>query len=318
MNEHDKHNDDEQGRREHYGAFYGLHEIPSGDRPLVVVLGNCQAEALRIALSSTGSEQLVDSVRVPPVHELSADDVPHLQRLLSRVDVLVAQPVREDYHDLAVGTTQVAARLRPQARLVRIPVIFYSGLYPYQVLARADGVGDPPVAPYHDLRTLALVGGRSGGPGSLTPQRRLEVYRQIASDSVQELAVREDRDDTLPISDLLTRAGAGAMWTINHPGNELLLPLAGRVRDHLGLASEQTDPGRVLLSSVLTPLLPEVIEALGLAEATPREDWVLGGQPTAASTVHEAQQQWYAEHPQVVEAGLERHRDRLALLGWSG
>lgn len=319
MSEHDVgKDDDEQGRREHYGVFYGLHEMPSSDRPLVVVLGNCQAEALRIALSSTEPEQLVDSVRVPPVHELSADDVPHLQRLLDRVDVLVAQPVREDYHDLPVGTAQVAARLRPQARLVRIPVIFYSGLYPYQVLARADGVGDPPVVPYHDLRTLALVGGRSGGPDSLTPQRRLAVYRQIASDSVQELALREDRDDTVPISDLLTRAGAEAMWTINHPGNELLLTLAARVRDHLGLAGEQTDPGRVLLRSVMTPLLPEVAEALGLADATPREDWMLGGQRTAQRTVHEAQQQWYAEHPQVVEAGLERHRDRLALLGWSG
>ncbi len=318
MSEHDQHPDDDQGRREHYGAFYGLHEMPSSDRPLVVVLGNCQAEALRIALSSTASEQLVDSVRVPPVHELSAADVPHLQRLLSRVDVLVAQPVREDYHELPVGTAQLAARLRPDARLVRFPVIFYAGLYPYQVLARSDGVGDPPVAPYHDLRTLALVGGCSGGPDSLTPQQRHEAYRQIASDSVQELADREVRDDTLPISDLLTPAGAGAMWTINHPGNEMLLPLAGRVRDHLGLAGEQTDPGRVLLSSVLTPLLPEVIEALELGAATPREDWVLGGQPTAQSTVQEVQQQWYAEHPQVVEAGLERHRDRLALLGWSG
>lgn len=314
MSEHD----DDAGRREHYGVFYGLHEVPSSDRPLLVVLGNCQAEALRIALSSTEPEPLIDSVRVPPVHELSADDVPHLQRLLSRVDVLVTQPVREDYHDLPLGTTQVTAQLPAQARLVRIPVIFYSGLYPYQVLARAEGVGDPPVAPYHDLRTLAATVGLTGGPGSLSLRQRLEAYRRIASDSVQELADRERRDDTVAISDMLTRAGADAVWTINHPGNELLLTLARRVRGHLGLPGEQIDPGRVLLSSVMTPLSPEVVEALGLADATSREHWVLGGEQTVDRTVREAQQQWYAEHPQVVEAGLERHRDRLALLGWSG
>ena len=58
----------DEGRRRHYGAFYGLEELPGTGRPRVLVHGNCQAEALRVAL---GTADALDTVRVPPVHELS-------------------------------------------------------------------------------------------------------------------------------------------------------------------------------------------------------------------------------------------------------
>ena len=108
----------DEGRRRHYGAFYGLEDLPSGDAPRLAVYGNCQAEALRVSLATAGT---VQSVRMPPVHELVADDLPHLERLLNWVDVLVAQSVADGYRGLPAGTAEVAARLRPDCLLYTSP-----------------------------------------------------------------------------------------------------------------------------------------------------------------------------------------------------
>ena len=59
----------DQGRREHYGEFYGLRPLPDDGRPLLLVHGNCQAEAMRVLLAGVGEHR---TVRVPPVHELEA------------------------------------------------------------------------------------------------------------------------------------------------------------------------------------------------------------------------------------------------------
>ena len=62
------HEEAAEGRRRHYGAFYGLEELPDGDRPRLAVHGNCQAEALRVAvehdlLDEADAEGLVEAWR---------------------------------------------------------------------------------------------------------------------------------------------------------------------------------------------------------------------------------------------------------------
>ena len=100
------------GRRLHYGEFYGLRPARKDDgRPLVVVHGNCQAESLRVLLGGS-----MRSVRVPPVHELERDDIPHLRRTLARASVLLSQPIQPDYRELPLGTAQVTAALPPGAQ----------------------------------------------------------------------------------------------------------------------------------------------------------------------------------------------------------
>lgn len=309
----------EDGRRQHYGEFYGLRPLRRTDAPLLLVFGNCQAEALRIAISGAGHAEipLVDSLRTPPVHELTADDVPHLQRWLARVDLLVAQPVRDGYRDLPLGTDEVAGHLPAGAVLVRIPSIRYAGLYPYQELVRGEGLADPPLVPYHDLRWLAAAAGLAGGPQTLTSQARRTAYRRIAADSLAELARRERVHETIPVSDVVAAAGAGAGWTINHPGNAVLLGLAQRVLAHVGLPGTPADPGRVLLRSVRTPLLAEVVEALELADTPPRPDWLVDGESVSAQAVSATHTEFYAQHPHAVAGGVEAHAARLELLGWS-
>ncbi|OLT18259.1 hypothetical protein BJF86_02625 [Serinicoccus sp. CNJ-927] len=302
----------DEGRRRHYGVFYGIDPLPDEGLPLLAVHGNCQAEALRVAVGTSGR---VSGVRLPPVHELVESDLPHLWRLLERLDVLVAQPVGADYHGMPLGTAQVATRLPEGARVVRVANYFSEALYPEQVLVRHEDeeVVDPPVVPYHDVRRLGLAAGWSG-PATLPA----EAVRQVAADSGAELRRREQAEGTLPVSDLVAEAGARAGWTVDHPGNEVLLGLAQRVVDDIGGDTPRarvSDPGRVLLSSVRTPLRAEVLQALGLP-GEPREHWLVDGEEVTDEEVAQAHLEFYARHPRVVEVGLAKKGARLAALGW--
>ncbi|WP_169316278.1 WcbI family polysaccharide biosynthesis putative acetyltransferase [Mobilicoccus pelagius] len=300
-------------RRLHYGAFYGLELLPEDDgRPLAIVLGNCQAESIRVLLGD-GPAAATRSVRVPPVFELAEDDLPHLARLLAEVDVLVAQPVRDDYRGLPLGTAQVARGLPDGARVVRIPPLRYAGLYPRHVIVRsgpAGEAGDPPVAPYHDLATAALAAGRA----PLGPVPEVGV-RAIAAESVAQVELRERRHDTVVASDLLVPAGVDAAHTINHPGNTVLLGLAARVLDHLALSGEVVDPGRTLLRSILAPVLPETCRALGLPTDAAREAWSINGTTVADEEIRDRHLDWYAAHPGLAEHVLDARADTLAHLG---
>ena len=104
------------GRTRHYGEFYGRPATDS--RPLWLVIGNCQAEALRQILDAVG-DRPYRTVLVPPVHEIEASDLPHLEVLLRQTAVLSCQPIRDDYRGLPLGTGQLAAVLPAAATVLR-------------------------------------------------------------------------------------------------------------------------------------------------------------------------------------------------------
>jgi Polysaccharide biosynthesis enzyme WcbI len=286
----------------HYGAFYGLTET-EGDDPV----GNCQAESLRIMLDGGG----LRTVRMPAVHELVEDDLPHLDRWLARTALLISQPIRDGYHGLPLGTAQLADRLGAGARTVRVPVIRFAGLYPAHAIIRppSDPGLVPPIAEYHDLRVLAEAAGLT-----TAPPIDAATVRAIAEHSLTQLRIREAAHRTVVVSDLFAEPSFALMRTLNHPGNEIFAALAARVRAELGLPEHPVDPGRPLLNSIHAPREAAVIEAWGLDDEE-RPHWIVGGTTVEAGAVREAHLAWYAAHPDAVQAGLVRHADSLSILG---
>ena len=285
-------------RTAHYGTFYGLTPLPEN---FVVVHGNCQAEAIRVLLDGT----LAATVRVPPVHELTADDLSHLERTYRAARALVAQPVRDGYRGLPIGTAQVHALLPTDAALVMFPVLRWGALHPYHLLARSAEVSDPPLVPYYDVRTIARAAG--------LPQPRLTVrgIRQVATRSRSEIAVRQVRSRTIRADDLFAAAGAGATNTINHPGNSVLMGVARRILERIGVPDRVTDPGRELLRSSYAPIEPATLEALAL-DGAPRTHWVVDGEPVDDDVIAQAHLTWLRSQPQALELAIR------AAVGWSG
>ncbi|MET0589901.1 MAG: WcbI family polysaccharide biosynthesis putative acetyltransferase [Naasia sp.] len=292
-------------RTRHFGVFYGLDE-PAGDGPVTLVVGNCQAESLRIMLDAGD----LRTVRLPAVHELTAADMPFLARWIERADILISQPVRDDYHALPVGTDQLASRLRSGGRVVRVPVIRFAGLYPAHAIIRPprDAGMTPPLVEYHDLRLLVEAAGREP-----LPALDAERVRAIAELSLGELTRRERAHDALVLSDVFRSPSFELMRTLNHPGNPVWSVAASRVRQRLGLAEAPVDPGRPLLDSIHAPRERAVIEAWGLDDE-PVEDWRVGGAVVTADQVRDAHLRWYHDNPDVVVAGLARHADTLRVL----
>ncbi|SNC65405.1 Glycosyltransferase involved in cell wall bisynthesis [Kytococcus aerolatus] len=295
---------DDEGRRRHYGHFYGVDPLPDG--PIGIVHGNCQAESLRVLLSALPDSPF--TVRIPPVHELEAEDLPHLDALLARTTMLVSQPIRDGYRGHPVGTDEVAPRLAPGARVVRFPVIRHRGLHPYQRLVRGAGIVDPPVVPYQDTRAIARAAGMP------QPVLDADAVRAIAEESFAEQLRRTEAAGSVRVDDLQRAAGTRVTNTINHPGNPVLIGLAQRIADELGLPGTVEDPGRELLRSIYAPVLPSTLAALGL-EGEPRVDWTVGGEPLADEQVLTEQAAWLRTRPRILAACLTACRDDLATGG---
>ena len=302
------------GRTRHYAEFYG--GLAGDDtRPLWTIIGNCQAEALRHTLDSV-PDRPYRTVRVPPVHELDAADLPHLHALLRQTAVLLCQPIRPDYRDLPLGTDQLAAAAPAGTTLVRWPVIRYAGLYPFQVIVRrpSDRSVVPPAVPYHDLRTVtaALAGHSPTDPWDVDVEPRR--FRAVAEASAATLADRERRDTDVGVSDVLIAAGSDAAHAINHPGNTVLTVLAQRVLAALGVPGS-VELGEVpVLGSVYVPLEQRVLDALDVTGSA-RTDWIFHGEVLTADEVHCVQMRWYVDNPDFPKLAVERHRVSMDLLG---
>ncbi|WP_295103677.1 WcbI family polysaccharide biosynthesis putative acetyltransferase [uncultured Microbacterium sp.] len=278
-------------RQKHYSEFYGLTPLPER---FGVVLGNCQAESLRVVMDAAEHR----FVRVPAVHEMTAADAARLHEIAGLADVVVSQPIRDDYRDLPLGTRQIAAVT--DARVMTVPPVRFAGLHPFQSAFRVPGVeGDPPVVAYHDVRTLAAA---AGIPvvAALAPAE----VRAVGQTSIDTLRLREQTAD-VAVSDLFDSVTADHMRTVNHPGDAVWMPLGARVLEMLGHTGGPTDPGRPLLNSVRAPLEPEVVDAWGLADE-PRAHWIVDGVAVDDAEVRAAHREWYATHPEFVDAAVTR------------
>ncbi|MBO1754989.1 WcbI family polysaccharide biosynthesis putative acetyltransferase [Allobranchiibius sp. CTAmp26] len=301
---------DDQGRREHYGEFYGLRSPQQSELPLLVVYGNCQAEATRVLLDGAADGRW-RTLRMPPVHELVAEDLPHLKRVLADTSYLVAQPVADGYRDLPLGTQEIARLLPEHASVARFPSVYWAALFPTQVIVRVPGAGDPPGVPYHDLRVL--VAAANNAPVSFEPVSA-DGVRAVHDDSLEQLRARQEHHETIDAATILEHAGADTTWVVNHPHNHVLMQESQAILDRLELTGEVGDPGRVLLGELRTPVYAQTLEALGV-DGTPSTSWQIRGEEVSEQEIAEEQLAWYAEHPEAIEIGLKQHAELVRTLG---
>lgn len=249
-------------------------------------------------------------MRIPPIHEWEESDLPHLKRILDRTETLVCQPVRDHYRGL-LGTAELA-RLT-DAKLVIYPVLRFDALFPFVAIIRSpkDPSLNPPVIPYHDLRIFARAAGLKGHKAPLG-----DAYRKNFRLTLGELSKREAAHGAVPMSDWLE--AERPLWhTINHPNNATLEELGRRVATAIGGApdslGELTAPeDREMLGHLEAPVELRAAAALGV-NMQGRHTWTENGNPVPNFVQEHLA--FYQDHPEVIEAGLRRHAEKLEILG---
>lgn len=295
----------------------------SRGRRLALILGNCQAEAVRLTLRlSADFSRDFDVVRVPGVHEMQAHHLQRFRSVAESAELLIAQPVRSGFRGMGIGTDEVRGLMSSSATVLTFPVLYFEGLHPYQVNVHAGGdlAVLAPLTGYHDLRFLVAA---SRGYGvretmALTRKRPPEgVFGAVAEASQARLQEREMGLDA-KASELLAHSRAdlaGAFFTVNHPSNRVLAHVVNQLLARLGYGAVVPTHNRELLAGVSAPVEVAVVEELGLQWTSPCANWVIRGERYSNERIAELHLSWYQSRPELVRAGIRQHEERLGLLG---
>ena len=287
--------------------------------------GNCQAEGLGQVLSSSpafATEYRVAAI--PAVHMLSSSELLALEQLVAGASLIVAQPVKPGYRGMGLGTDEVTAAAPSGCRVIRFPVLYYQGLFPFQAFVHHGGdsgrahVNAPVTGRHHDLRILGCAA------QGMEPDAAVEWLRSYAPDeaAVREIAEnaaaeirRRERDTDIPVFERIVSSPAshaGSFFTVNHPSRLSLRHVSEAIHEELGLPFEDLGTEEPL-DTFRTPLDEHVLKALGLP-MNGRTEWVVDGEHVPTETLVAAHLGFYRERPEVVRAALREHVRRLRRL----
>jgi Polysaccharide biosynthesis enzyme WcbI len=297
--------------------------VRAESRPLCVVYGNCHADPIRRLLErSPAFTTAFRTTRITAAHELKADQLDQLKSTLAGASLLITQPVRDDYRGLPIGSGQLAANTPDSCRTITIPALYYDATYPFQVYVRPTDSGRAPVPivqAYHDLRFLHCAAqgwNYEQASAWLNEFRPLQHgIRAVAQQARERLGEYESWLDVQVLDRLTAPELHGrSFFTVDHPTNAGMMRLVAGIHERLGLPYVPDGEGPPLLGTYRTPLEPSVIEALELPDE-PRRDWVARGQAYTLEQMLAAHLDFYAEHPDIVSAGIDDHAERMATLG---
>ena len=290
-------------------------------RPVALVYGNCQAEALRriLATHPAFAEQYL-LLRVPAVHEITPRELALIESRLPEVEVLISQEIKPGYRGMGLGTEQLIDRLPASATVMRYPVAYFEGPFPFHVYVNRSGnplAASAPITDYHDLRTLYAA---SQNWGAATTLRKLDELhldpnwvRDNAERSLKELGSREAAF-TAQLSNVIRQHPTSSFRTINHPVNGLVTEVARQLLAHLGYqdADLVLNSRQVYLDHMTAPLEPQIVRALGGEPSVDSHgEWVTSAGTFSRAEVVAAHLAAYTADPGLLADGLSKHAERL-------
>ena len=206
--------------------------------------------------------------------------------------------------------------------MIRFPVLYYQGLFPFQAFVHLQGDGGrqsfaevPVTGRHHDLRVIACAArGMDAGAAidwlrSYAPDEA--ALREAAEDSAAEMRRRERETDVAVIDQIMSSPATHgeSFFTVNHPSRHSLRHISEDVHRALDIPFGDTGTGDVL-DHMKTPLEAPVLRALGLPQDA-RGHWVIGGEDVRMEDVVEAHLGLYRRRPDIVAAALREHVRRF-------
>jgi hypothetical protein len=293
-------------------------------RPVALVYGTCQAEALRrILLTHPAFAERYHLPRIPEVQGITPHVLALIESRLPEVEVLIAQEIEPGYRGMRLGTEQLVAQLPGSATVMRFPSPYFEGTFPFMVYIDGDvprGAAFYPLTNSHDLRTL-YAAGRGWDLG--TTLRRLDQLqldptwvRDNAERSLKELSSREAAC-TAQVADFIRQHPTSSFLTVNHPANGLVTEMARQLLTHLGYQDADLVRGsrQTYLDCVTMPLEPQIVRALGGEPGADTQGELITSAGTfSRAEVISAYLALYADNPGLLAGGLRQHAERLRIL----
>lgn len=241
-----------------------------------LIFGNCQAHPLGqiIARLPQFSSEYELVSNVPPVHLIRNEHLDLLDRTLAEIDLLIFQRVGDAF-GAALTTPRLLSLLKPGARSICIPNLFFRAYNPELSYLRGLDASGHTFCEYHDVNIaqIYLKYGRGSVERICAMLQDSRYYSpnflsSAFSETIAELERREADCDVV-ISDFIRShwCTTQLFFTMNHPRNSVLVELASRIVRQLGYdeAVSQVKLPKEYLSVVRPPVYVSVSEHLGWA-----------------------------------------------------
>ncbi len=284
-----------------------------------VVVGNCQATALEMMLSTNDAfTNRFEFVSFPPVHEIPEAMVSDLHDAVAEAAVVIPQRVDDRYRDgLGLGTETLAKIARTDT-VLRWPSVYWAGYFPDLFYLR-NAEGQPVIDGPFDYHDYSILQSYAAGRDIASTCKLLEDpehpsnARAWAAKATAELDIRGQGCD-IHVASFIASGFRDELlfFTMNHPANRLLGFMAQQILDLIGVPGG-VDHRRIpneILGSTLYPIHANDVRSLGLNFAP---DFSAGHRPFRIRGVtHEPYEavrmffNYYAANPELVILNLKR------------
>jgi hypothetical protein len=252
--------------------------------------------------------QSYEILECKPVHLLSQDDLPNLNQMLPEVDLLIHQPVSDNYKGIPqLSSRYLRSQLKPSSQALSFSVAYFSGYNPEMVSPKVKGVTLSKPFNYHDINLMRLYLEGKSITEALKLIRAEDFYsptqaEQLLSQTFMNLEKRELALD-IRLSPFIRRyfRQMRLFYTFNHPSSAVLSYIANCALEALELGNDSLDlfSQAEVLDRSYFPIYPALQYIHGLEFDSP-QDYRLEKQPYQAEPLVEMYFRAYEQQQELV------------------
>jgi hypothetical protein len=213
-------------------------------------------------------------IDIKPVHLLTKSDIPYIDQVIAETDLLIYQPVSDDYKGVyQLSTRYLKEHLKPGCQQISFPVAYFTGYNP-EVTYLRDINGSQITKPfiYHDRNILNLFNQGKSCREILELIQDDDFYTFFSAekqfnDTLDTLKLREAGLDIQLSEFIENNFGKQRLFHVfNHPNKTMLAFIADLIMERLGITDRYVhiNPNADILSKNAFPIYPSLTKHLNI------------------------------------------------------
>jgi hypothetical protein len=245
-----------------------------------LLYGNCQAEAMKFHFSKIESfNDKYEIQQIKPVHFLTSEDVPELLKKIEETDLLIHQPISDNYKGLKeLGSNFLKSKMKNGSVALSFPSIYFKGYNPEMIgLKNFNKTNYQGPFSYYDGQLMYEVFTGDQDVNSLISKINDESYFckekviKAFNDSLNTLKQREKGLD-LTVSDIIEKHASKEklFHVFNHPSLTIISELMKKIMIMINIDIEEIK-GSDTLNRTTYPVYSSIYKHLGFNFNNPHQ-----------------------------------------------